>query len=79
MELILTGYAAMALLVACMATIDLTHPVLSKRVIPWDTKILFYVVNFILAFLVAPAIVYPCLSPLKGVDFRDALDKAMFD
>lgn len=77
MELIY-WYAAIALLVACMASVDLVRPVLNARNIPLDTKVIFYIVNFILAFLVAPVIIYPCISKLKGIEFRDSLDKAMF-
>lgn len=77
MELILI-YTALATLVSLMASVDLLRPVLAKREIPLDAKILHYTTFFIIGILVAPGLLYPCLVPLKGLEFRDALDKALF-
>ena len=78
MELIY-WYACGAILVAGMAIVDLYHPVLSKRAMSLDTRILFYLTFFVIAVLTAPILIYPCVSKLKGVEFRDSIDKALFE
>lgn len=78
MELI-TWYICGAILVAVMAMVDLYHPVLSKREMRADTRVLFYMTFFIIALLTAPLLIYPCVSRLKGVEFRDSIDKALFE
>jgi hypothetical protein len=76
---IIEVYAFLAVLVAVMATVDLYHPVISKFDIPKDIKFLYYFVCFTLAILVAPVLVYPCISKTKGVEFRDKFEEAVFN
>ena len=78
MELIY-WYAMGATLVAVMSIVDLYHPVLTQRVMSIDTRIIFYVTFFILAILAAPLLIYPCLNKFKGVEFREAINKALFE
>lgn len=78
MELIY-GYITGALLVALMSIVDLYHPVLKQREMPFDTRVIFYVTFFLIATLQAPRLIYPCISKLKGIEFRDAIEKALFD
>jgi len=78
MELIY-WYIIGAVLVALMSIIDLYHPVLSKRDMPLDIRVIHYVTFFLLAVITAPLLVYPCISALKGLEFRDAIDKALFE
>ena len=77
MELIY-WYGFCCMVVAGMSLVDLYHPVLSKREMPWDTRLIFYVTFYIIALLAAPLLVYPCLAKLKGVEFRNAIEKALF-
>lgn len=78
MELIITWYALGALLVSVMSLIDLYHPVVNMREMSMDIRVLHYITWFFIGMLVAPALIYPCVSSLKGIEFRDALDKALF-
>ena len=78
MELIFYWYAGVALLVAIMSSIDLYHPVISKRELSLDSKILHYITLFLISLLITPLLIYPCLSSIKGVEFRDSLDKSLF-
>ena len=78
MELIY-WYAAGSILVALMSTVDLYHPVVAKREMGLDNRFLFYITFFLIAILAAPVLLYPCLSKLKGLEFRDAIDKALFE
>jgi hypothetical protein len=78
MELILI-YSIFAVIVAFMACVDLYYPVLNKldyANIP-GTKNIYYATFFLVSLLVAPFLVYPCLSGMKGVEFRDALYKVL--
>jgi len=77
MELI-EGYIFLALIVAVMSVVDLYHPVLRVRVMPMDTRVIHYVIWFIISFLIAPRLVYPCVSALAGAEFRLSLDKSLF-
>lgn len=78
MELIY-WYAIGAFLVALMSIIDLYHPVLTKRKMGLDSRFLFYITFFLIAVLTAPVLIYPCLNKFKGLEFRDAIDKALFE
>ena len=78
MELIY-WYAIGATLIAVMSLIDLYHPVMAKHEMPKDTRVLYYVAWFTIAVLVAPVLVYPCFNPIKGMEFRDALEGALFN
>ena len=74
---IIEGYALVAVLVAVMATVDLYHPVIKTFDMPTDIKLLYYFVCFILALLVAPVLIYPCLSKTKGMEFRHKFGDAI--
>jgi hypothetical protein len=78
MELIY-WYALFACLVGIMSLIDLYHPVISKREMSLDTRVIYYVVWFIISSIIAPVLVYPCVRPIAGIEFRDALNKALFE
>lgn len=78
MELIY-WYGMLAIVVAAMSLVDLYHPVLTKRKMSKLTRVTFYVTFYLIALLAAPLLIYPCLSKFKGVEFRDAIDKALFD
>lgn len=78
MELIY-WYGIGALVVALMSIVDLYHPVLTKREMSSLTRVTFYITFYLIAVLAAPLLVYPCLNKLKGVEFRDAIDKALFE
>jgi len=78
MELIY-WYVAGAMLVALMSIVDLYHPVLTQRVMPLDTRVIFYITFFLIAVLAAPLLIYPCLNKFKGIEFRDAINKALFE
>lgn len=71
-------YALIATIITCIAMVDLIRPVIQARVMPLDVRILFYIVNFILAWLIAPLMVYPILVPSAGAEFMDKLDSNMF-
>lgn len=74
-------YLFIAAIIAVMSLVDLYHPVLqtqSKEDMSLDVRVLHYLVWFVIAFLTAPALIYPCISKLKGVEFRDSLKKALF-
>ena len=78
MELIL-WYAVAATLIAIMSLVDLYHPVMTKHEMSLDTRVLYYAVWFIIALLVAPALLYPCFKAIKGLEFRNALEDALFN
>lgn len=71
-------YTVLAALVALMSVIDLYHPVMQKHKMSLDIRILHYVVWYIISLVIAPLLIYPCFRSLAGVEFRDALDKALF-
>lgn len=78
MELIY-WYAVGATLIAIMSLVDLYHPVMAKHEMSKDTRVLYYMVWFIISVLAAPALLYPCFNQLKGLEFRDALEGALFN
>ena len=78
MELIKV-YSFLAILVAAMATIDLYRPVIQKFDMSLDLRSLYYLVCFILSILVAPVLVYPCISKIAGLEFRNAFEDTVFD
>ena len=77
MELIFL-YALGAVVIAVMSLVDLFHPVLAKHEMSIDVRTLHYMVWFIIALIAAPVLLYPCFSSIKGMEFRDALEGALF-
>lgn len=72
-------YAFLAALIAVMATVDLYRPVIQKYEMPLDIRFLYYFVCLTLGFLAAPLLLYPCVSKIKGLEFRDNFEKAVFE
>lgn len=78
MELIY-WYVIGCVIIATMSVVDLYHPVMSKHEMPKDMRIIYYVVWFLIALLVAPVLAYPCFSSVKGIEFRNALEDGLFE
>ena len=77
----LSMYAFIATIIAVMSIVDLYHPVMqtqSKEEMSLEIRLLHYLVWFVIAFLTAPALLYPCINKLKGVEFRDGLKRSLF-
>ena len=76
---LISAYFICAAIVALMATVDLYRPVIQKYEMPWDIRALYYFVCITLGTLAAPLLIYPCVSKVKGIEFRDSFEKAVFE
>jgi hypothetical protein len=77
MELIYS-YIILASIITLMAIVDLYRPVLNQFELSTDRSVLYYVTLAIISFLVAPILIYPCISSTAGKIFRDTLEKNLF-
>ena len=78
----LTLYALCALTTAFTGIYELIMPVLNNEKIDWSTrpsKVLFYIVFFIMFLLCAPLVILSCLVPSWGIQFRESVLEVMLE
>lgn len=70
-------YAGLCFAIALMASVDLFHPIIKEYEMSTDIRVLHYFISFVISLLVAPILLYPCISSSAGIEFRAAYESAV--